>query len=135
MKDSKLAVVRLPVRLGADARRVIARPFIPGGPARIRAVIDRVRALSDREVSSMLDDSCADYRQRHKDIRGIFRQNYATAIALARRVARSRARSGACSSAPTSRSEYSLESARSSTRRWSCTRIRTASRAAPSASS
>jgi predicted GH43/DUF377 family glycosyl hydrolase len=76
-------VTRLPVRLAADPRRVIARSFVPGGPARIRAVIARVAALPDAEVSSMLTALVADYRQRHKDIRGIFRQSYATAIALA----------------------------------------------------
>jgi predicted GH43/DUF377 family glycosyl hydrolase len=76
-------VTRLPVHLAADARRVIARPFNPGGPARIRAVIDRVRAFPDTQVSAMLTALVTDYRQRHKDIRGIFRQNYATMSALA----------------------------------------------------
>src|SRR5436305_15212223 len=75
-------VTRLPVRLAADPRRVIARSFNPGGPARIRGVIERVGALPDAEVSTMLAALVTDYRQRHKDIRGIFRQNYATAIAL-----------------------------------------------------
>ena len=77
-------VTRLPVRLAADPRRVIARSFVPGEAPRIRAVIDRVRALPDAVVSSMVAALVTDYRQRHKDIRGIFRQNYATAIALAR---------------------------------------------------
>ena len=75
-------VTRLPLRLMADPRRVIARSFIPGGAARIRSVIERVRMLPDAEVSSMLTALVADYRQRHKDVRGIFRQNYATAIGL-----------------------------------------------------
>ena len=75
-------VTRLPLRLTADPRRVIARSFIPGGAARIRAVIERVRALPDAEVSSMVTALVTDYRQRHKDVRGIFRQNYATANAL-----------------------------------------------------
>ncbi len=75
-------VTRLPVRLAADHRRVIARSFVPGGTRRIRAIIDRVRALSDADVSTMVATLVTDYRQRHKDIRGIFRQNYATAIAL-----------------------------------------------------
>ena len=77
-----MTVTRLPVRLSADPRRVIARFFHPGGPARIRSIIDRVRQLPDAEVSSMVTALVSDYRQRHKDIRGIFRQNYATAIAL-----------------------------------------------------
>jgi predicted GH43/DUF377 family glycosyl hydrolase len=76
-------VTRLPVRLSADPRRVIARSFLPGGPSRIRSVIERVGLLSDADVSAMLQALVLDYRQRHKDIRGLFRQNYATAIALA----------------------------------------------------
>ena len=79
---SLLNVTRLPLRLTADPRRVIARSFIPGGTARIRAVIERVGALPDTEVSAMVTALVADYRQRHKDVRGIFRQNYATANAL-----------------------------------------------------
>jgi predicted GH43/DUF377 family glycosyl hydrolase len=75
-------VTRLPVRLAADPRRVLARSFIPGGASRIRAIIDRVRSLPDAEVSSMVTTLVADYRQRHKDIRGIFWQSYATAIVL-----------------------------------------------------
>jgi predicted GH43/DUF377 family glycosyl hydrolase len=75
-------VTRLPLSLTADPRRVIARSFIPGGVSRIRAVIERVRALPDAEVSSMVAALVADYKQRHKDIRGIFRTNYATALAL-----------------------------------------------------
>ena len=73
-------VTRLPLRLMADPRRVIARPFIPGGAARIRAVIERVRLLPDAEVSTMVTALVNDYRQRHKDVRGIFRQNYASAL-------------------------------------------------------
>ena len=73
-------VTRLPLRLNADPRRVIARSFLPGGESRIRAVIERVGALPDAEVSSMVAALVADYRERHKDVRGIFRQSYATAI-------------------------------------------------------
>jgi predicted GH43/DUF377 family glycosyl hydrolase len=76
-------VTRLSVRLTADPHRVIARCFVPGGSPRIRSIIERVAQLTDSEVSSMVAALVTDYRQRHKDIRGIFRQNYATAIALA----------------------------------------------------
>src|SRR5579863_5999512 len=81
MNAPKLEVTRLPVRLTADPRRVIARPFLPGGAGRIGAIIGRVLALADDEVSSLLSTVLSDYRTRHKDLRGIFRQNYATAIA------------------------------------------------------
>ena len=75
-------VTRLPLRLVADPRRVIARPFVPGGKARIRAILDHVRALPEAEVASMVAALVADYRQRHKNIRGIFRNNYAYAVGL-----------------------------------------------------
>ena len=79
-----MQITRLTERLTGDPYRVIARCFIPGRARRIRAIIDRVRALPDSQVSSMLATLVNDYRQRHKDIRGIFRQNYATVIALAK---------------------------------------------------
>jgi predicted GH43/DUF377 family glycosyl hydrolase len=58
---------------------VIARLFLPGSSARIVEIIGRVISLPDAEVSSMLTTLVRDYRVRHKDIRGIFRQNYAAA--------------------------------------------------------
>ncbi len=75
-------ITRLSVRLTGDPHRVIARLFVPGEPLRTRAIIDRVRALPQAEVDSMVARLVTDYRQRHKDIRGIFLRNYATAIAL-----------------------------------------------------
>jgi predicted GH43/DUF377 family glycosyl hydrolase len=79
---SKLNVTRLAVRLAADPRRVLARPFLPGGGARIQAIVERVLSLPDAQVSAILATVLESYRQRHKDIRGIFRRNYATATAL-----------------------------------------------------
>ena len=81
VRESKLEVTRLPVRMAADARRVIARLFVPGGASRIREIIGRVASLGDGEVSSMLATLVTDYRLRHKDIRGIFRQNFVLATA------------------------------------------------------
>jgi predicted GH43/DUF377 family glycosyl hydrolase len=83
MTDSKLNVTRLAVRLASDPRRVLARTFLPaGGGPRIHAILERVLSLSDAQVSSILSTLLAEYRERHKGIRGIFRQNCATAIAL-----------------------------------------------------
>jgi predicted GH43/DUF377 family glycosyl hydrolase len=81
MPDSKLNVTRLAVHLTADPRRVLARPFLPGPGPRTRAIVERVIALSDTQSAEMLATVLADYRPRHKDIRGIFRQNCATALA------------------------------------------------------
>ncbi|HEY5956250.1 MAG TPA: glycoside hydrolase family 130 protein [Polyangiaceae bacterium] len=71
------------IRLAADHHRVIARSFLPGTSQRIHAIVDRVRALPDSEVSSMVATLMSDYGNRHKDISAIFRQNYAIAIDFA----------------------------------------------------
>ncbi len=81
--DSKPLVTRLPLRLVADSKRVIARPFIPGGAERIREIFGRIGGLSSDDVTHELATVIADYRLRHRDIRGIFRQNYSAAAALA----------------------------------------------------
>jgi predicted GH43/DUF377 family glycosyl hydrolase len=80
MTDSKLTVTHLTVRLEADPRRVLARPFLPGGAGRIRAVLDRVLALSDAQAKALLTTVLADYRPRHKDLERSFRQNCTIAL-------------------------------------------------------
>src|SRR5665213_1738447 len=80
--NAKLDVTRLPFRLSADARRVIARPFNPGGAARITAVLERLALLTDEETTALLTIVLADYHLRHRNIRGIFRQNYAWAVSF-----------------------------------------------------
>jgi predicted GH43/DUF377 family glycosyl hydrolase len=77
---AKLDVTHLPVRLVADPRRVLARPFLPGTAPRIHEIVQRVLALSDEQVATTLSTLLADYAPRHKDIRGIFLQNSATAL-------------------------------------------------------
>jgi predicted GH43/DUF377 family glycosyl hydrolase len=110
MTESKPSVTRLAVRLAADPRRVLARPFIPGAGSRIDAVVERVRALSDARVENILSTVLLDYRSRHKDIRAVFRQSCATALALVeRRVELSEDRRLLVGAYFTN--EYSLESA------------------------
>jgi predicted GH43/DUF377 family glycosyl hydrolase len=75
-----LDAVHLTARLAPDSHRVLARPFIPEGAPRIRAILGRVASLSDAQVATVLSAVLADYEQRHKDIRRAFRQNYATAM-------------------------------------------------------
>jgi predicted GH43/DUF377 family glycosyl hydrolase len=82
MTDRNVQVTRLPLRLTPDPRRVITRLFSPGTASRIRAILDRVISLGDDEVSSMLTNVVADYHLRHRNIRGVFRQNYVAATDL-----------------------------------------------------
>ncbi len=85
MPDSKPRVTRLAVHLAADPRRVLARPFIPGGSSRIHEILERMLALTDAQVATLLSTVLLDYRPRHKDIRAVFRQNCAAALALLER--------------------------------------------------
>jgi predicted GH43/DUF377 family glycosyl hydrolase len=81
LKGAKLDVRRQPLRLTPSSRRVLARPFIVGGAARLSRIVERVLALSDEEVASSLAEVLADYRPRHKDIRATFRENFTAAVA------------------------------------------------------
>src|SRR5271169_1475641 len=80
MADANLNVTHLTVQLAADPRRVLTRPFIPGTPARIRAVVERVLALSDEQVATLLSGALVDYEPRHKELRTTLRQSCATAL-------------------------------------------------------
>jgi predicted GH43/DUF377 family glycosyl hydrolase len=81
LKGAKLDVRRQPLRLTPSPRRVLARPFLVGGAARLTSIVERVLALSAEEVRSFLAEVLDDYRPRHKDIRATFRENFATAVA------------------------------------------------------
>lgn len=76
-------VDRSPVRLEPDAGRVICLPFHPGqealieGLSRAEAVVERVLAMSDAEVSSALDEVLVAFADRHDDLRATFREHAA----------------------------------------------------------
>jgi predicted GH43/DUF377 family glycosyl hydrolase len=65
-----------------DPNRVIAQLFLPGGPSQIRTLIERGLTIPHAKVTLMVEGLVTDYGPRHKDIEEIFRQNYASAIAL-----------------------------------------------------
>ena len=77
-----LKVQRLPIRFENDIRRVITRPFDPGGETRVRKIIDRVAGLSETEVDSILDRVLEKFQGRHKQITAIFDEHYLAAAAL-----------------------------------------------------
>jgi predicted GH43/DUF377 family glycosyl hydrolase len=60
-----------------DQTRVLLRPFTPGDPARVARIIGRVRSLSEEEVGPLLDQVCAEFSERHQDIRSIFLERFA----------------------------------------------------------
>jgi predicted GH43/DUF377 family glycosyl hydrolase len=71
------------VQFASDVRRVITRPFDPGGETRARSVIERVSRLSETEVSAMLDRVRRDFGNRHEDLETTFDENYEEMAALA----------------------------------------------------
>ena len=77
-----LKVRRLPVTFRSDIRRVITRFFDPGGEARIRNVIDRVRSLSGGQVDRLLEDVFLKFRTRHSNMAALLEENYRTATAM-----------------------------------------------------
>ncbi|MFQ5806238.1 MAG: glycoside hydrolase family 130 protein [Phycisphaerae bacterium] len=78
-----LRVQRRRLQLKADPTRVITRLFLPAGEERVRAIFERVLALADDQVSSVLGRVIQDFSSRHKDITAAFRAHFEEA---ARRV-------------------------------------------------
>jgi predicted GH43/DUF377 family glycosyl hydrolase len=72
---------RTPHRIEANARRVIARLFVPGeeqpgSRSRANAVLLRVLALSEEEVTELVDSVIAGFRGRHRDLMGAFTDHF-----------------------------------------------------------
>lgn len=75
-------VRRSSVLLRPDARRVIARPFLPGhelpsqGISRADAVVDRLVTMPESDVESTLAQALATFSDRHLDLLVSFRDHY-----------------------------------------------------------
>jgi len=70
-----LEVERLPIRFESDERRVITRPFVPGGETRARALVQRVRSLSEEGVETLLAQVLRNFEGRHKSIRSVLKEH------------------------------------------------------------
>ncbi|GLP76676.1 glycosidase [Mycobacterium antarcticum] len=72
---------RTPIRLPADPARVVNRLFVPGQEgfelqdSRAGAVLRRILALDDDDVTSSLNDVVARFEDRHRDLVGTFRRH------------------------------------------------------------
>ena len=76
MKRVTLRARRREETFRLDSSRVITKAFIPGGPDRIRDVINRVLRLSDIDVEQILEGLKRNFEGRHKDIWEVFRENF-----------------------------------------------------------
>jgi predicted GH43/DUF377 family glycosyl hydrolase len=69
-------VVRLPLQLKPDPRRVISRLFCPGDTKRAGEIFARVEAFPEEEVERLLEGLKRDFRQQHADLLGVFAEHY-----------------------------------------------------------
>jgi predicted GH43/DUF377 family glycosyl hydrolase len=78
-------VFHCPLRLQADASRVVVRPFhiaieagpTPGQPGRVRRIVDAVLALDDASAEAELELVLKDFEARHWQTRNVFNTRYA----------------------------------------------------------
>lgn len=67
---------RCPEKFVSDDQRVITRLFLPGGEARIRAVVDRVLQLREDEVAAILGRILRSFASRHADVGASFQRHF-----------------------------------------------------------
>ena len=63
--------------LNGESSRVITRPHIPGDPARVKVLIERVSKLNDADVHHLLEAVFQDFSGRHRNFRGTLTKNFA----------------------------------------------------------
>ena len=62
--------------LKPDQSRVLLRPFNPGDSERVARIIARIMSLPEDQVGALLDEVCAEFSQRHQDIRKLFLERF-----------------------------------------------------------
>jgi predicted GH43/DUF377 family glycosyl hydrolase len=70
-------VKRLPIQLERDSSRVITRFFSVGDEKRVRGIVERILAIPEETVVTLLAKLEDDYRPLHADIDDTFREHYA----------------------------------------------------------
>src|SRR5436190_1982842 len=62
--------------LKPDQSRVLLRRFSPGDSQRASGIISRIMSLPEERVGVLLDEICAEFRQRHQHIRYLFLERF-----------------------------------------------------------
>src|SRR3954452_10847403 len=79
--SNDLPVRRLPIRLKGDDRRVILRPFVMSH-GRVRTLFERLNAMSEETVGSLLADVTASFGDRHMKLVASFEEHFQIGIEL-----------------------------------------------------
>src|SRR3954452_12913568 len=69
-------VTRLPIQILPDPKRVITRSFVPGEENRIRDIIERLLAIPEAEVETLLVGIESNFRPIHPNIDDVFLKNF-----------------------------------------------------------
>ena len=77
VKEQRAQLVkRRPTVLNAESSRVITRPHIPGDPARITRLIERVAQLGDDDVHHLMENVFQEFSARHRNFREALERNF-----------------------------------------------------------
>ncbi len=71
-----IPIRRTPLILRPDPSRVLLRPFSPGDSERAGRIIARILTIPEEQVSSLLEEICAEFRRRHQNIQRIFLERF-----------------------------------------------------------
>ncbi|MBI4906975.1 MAG: glycoside hydrolase family 130 protein [Acidobacteria bacterium] len=76
MTANAIAVTRTSLVLRPDAARVLLRPFQPGDAQRVSQIVGRILLLPDEQVSTLLEQICAEFCRRHSQIHKRFQVRF-----------------------------------------------------------
>ncbi len=76
MRNSKIEIIRHPIRIEPDPSRVISRFFSPGDDTRVRRTIERVLTLSEKQVSTIVLELEKQFKTQHPDIADVWAEHY-----------------------------------------------------------
>jgi predicted GH43/DUF377 family glycosyl hydrolase len=71
-----ISINRKPVHFFPDAKRVIARFYMPGGPERARKIINRILQLPEYDALQTLNQTLRDFSDRHRNISRIYTKHF-----------------------------------------------------------
>ena len=72
-----VSLQRSSLTLRPDQRRVLLRPFSPGDAPRMQSILTRVLAISEGQVSALLEEITAEFAPRHPRLEQSFLTRYA----------------------------------------------------------
>jgi predicted GH43/DUF377 family glycosyl hydrolase len=75
-----VTVRRKPLRITPDARRVVARYYMPGAGQRVKEVAERILQMSSANVSKQLKNILNQYSNRHRSITTVLLKNFERAM-------------------------------------------------------